>query len=121
MENSQTMRLVPGSSVKVTSKRVKSTCAWAPGGVSKRSSNAGTGAGRSSWTARLTPGVDGDGLRRNHAPLTDPSQDATASQRGGAGSGFHPAMVRAHARAFALSVTPGNRRRNSIAADSSLS
>jgi hypothetical protein len=35
------------------------------------------------------------------------------------GGGVHPAIVRAQARAFALSVTPGNRRRNSIAADNS--
>ena len=39
--------------------------------------------------------------------------------RGCSGSGVHPAMVRAQARAFALSTIPGNRRRNSIAADSS--
>jgi hypothetical protein len=36
-----------------------------------------------------------------------------------AGSGVHPAIVRAHARAFALSVIPGKRRRSSIAADNS--
>jgi hypothetical protein len=35
------------------------------------------------------------------------------------GSGVHPAMLRACARAFALSVIPENRRRNSVAADSS--
>ena len=35
------------------------------------------------------------------------------------GNGFQPAMLRAHARASVLSVIPGNRRRNSIAADSS--
>jgi hypothetical protein len=35
------------------------------------------------------------------------------------GSGIHPAMVLAHARAFVLSLSPGNRRRNSIAADNS--
>jgi hypothetical protein len=34
-----------------------------------------------------------------------------------AGSGFQPAMVRAQSRAFALSVTPGNRRCNSTPAD----
>jgi hypothetical protein len=39
--------------------------------------------------------------------------------RGGTGSGFQLAMVRTHARASALSITPGNNRRNSIAADSS--
>jgi hypothetical protein len=38
---------------------------------------------------------------------------------GSTGCGVHPTIVRAHARAFALSVIPGNRRRNSIAADSS--
>jgi hypothetical protein len=32
-----------------------------------------------------------------------------------AGSGFQPAMVRAQARASALSVTPGNRRRSQLA------
>jgi hypothetical protein len=35
------------------------------------------------------------------------------------GSGIHPAMVLAHARASVLSMSPGNRRRNSITADSS--
>ena len=39
--------------------------------------------------------------------------------RGWTGTGVHPAMLRAHARAFALSVTLGNRRRSSIAADNS--
>ena len=38
------------------------------------------------------------------------------TETGVAGSGVHPAMDRAHARAFALSVIPGNRRRNSMAA-----
>ena len=41
------------------------------------------------------------------------------TEHGGFGSGVHPVMVRAHARAFALSVIPGNRRRNSMAADTS--
>ena len=36
--NSQTTRLVPGSSVKSITKRAKSTWAWTPGGVSKRTS-----------------------------------------------------------------------------------
>jgi hypothetical protein len=35
------------------------------------------------------------------------------------GSGFHPAMVRAHARASASSVTLGNSRRSSTAAANS--
>ena len=39
--------------------------------------------------------------------------------RPGEGRGFQPAMVRAHARACVLSVTPGKRRRNSTAADNS--
>jgi hypothetical protein len=39
--------------------------------------------------------------------------------RVGAGSGVQPAIVRAQIRAFSLSAMPGNRRRNSIAADSS--
>jgi hypothetical protein len=34
-------------------------------------------------------------------------------------SGIHPAMLRAYARAFVLSVIPGNRRRSPIAADNS--
>src|SRR5208337_4630877 len=41
------------------------------------------------------------------------------TEHGGAGGGFHPAMVRAQARTFALSVIPGNRRRSSMAADNS--
>lgn len=48
------MRLARGSSVKVTSKRAKSTCAYAPGAVSKRTSNGRTGSGRIAYTARLT-------------------------------------------------------------------
>src|ERR1700722_18058789 len=39
--------------------------------------------------------------------------------RTGTAGGFRPAIVRAHRRAFALSVTPGNSRRSSTAADSS--
>jgi hypothetical protein len=39
--------------------------------------------------------------------------------RGFGGSGCHPAMVRAQARALALSLTPENSRRSSMAADSS--
>jgi hypothetical protein len=38
---------------------------------------------------------------------------------GRSGSGFQPAMVRAHSRACALSVMPGNRRRSSMAAEKS--
>jgi hypothetical protein len=38
---------------------------------------------------------------------------------GRGGSGFHAAMTRAISRACRLSVIPGNRRRNSIAADNS--
>lgn len=38
---------------------------------------------------------------------------------GRSGSGFQPAMVRAHARACALSVMPGNSRRSSTAAANS--
>jgi hypothetical protein len=41
----------------------------------------------------------------------------TVSSR--SGGGVHPAMVLAQARALALSPRPGNRRRSSIAADSS--
>jgi hypothetical protein len=39
--------------------------------------------------------------------------------RNGAGGGCQPAMVRAQARACVVSVTAGNNRRNSTAADSS--
>jgi hypothetical protein len=39
--------------------------------------------------------------------------------RGFTGSGFQPAMVRAHFRASASSVTPGNNRRSSTAAANS--
>src|SRR5271166_4563993 len=35
------------------------------------------------------------------------------------GGGFQPAMVRAHSRASAVSVMPGNSRRSSTAADNS--
>jgi hypothetical protein len=38
----------------------------------------------------------------------------------GMGRGFQPAMARSYSSAFAVSVIPGNRRRNSMAADSSL-
>ena len=41
------------------------------------------------------------------------------TSRGFTGSGFQPAMIRAQSRACALSVTPGNKRRSSTAADSS--
>jgi len=47
------------------------------------------------------------------------SEGRRVTRRKGAGSGFHAAMFRAHSRACALSVTPGNRRRSSTAADSS--
>ena len=39
------------------------------------------------------------------------------TEHGGFGGSVQPAIVRAQARAFALSVTPGNRRRSSMAAD----
>ena len=39
IENSQTMRSVPGSSVNSVRKWAKSTWAWRPGGVSNRRSN----------------------------------------------------------------------------------
>jgi hypothetical protein len=41
------------------------------------------------------------------------------TERVGAGSFVQPAIVRAQIRAFSLSAMPGNRRRNSITADSS--
>ncbi len=46
MENSQTIRSVSGSSVKVVLKKAKSTWPSLPGGVSNRRSKDGTGAGR---------------------------------------------------------------------------
>ena len=58
------------------------------------------------------------------APAAGPRQ-RTRRSRGGLGirftgrSGFQPAMVRAHSRACALSVMPGNRRRSSTAAANS--
>ena len=54
MENSQTMRVTPGSSVNSTSKRARSTWACSPGGVSKRTSKGLTGSGLMSRTARFT-------------------------------------------------------------------
>jgi hypothetical protein len=47
------------------------------------------------------------------------SRVAVAGVRGGWAGGVHSAMVLAHCRALSLSVIPGNRRRTSIAADSS--
>jgi hypothetical protein len=38
---------------------------------------------------------------------------------GAAGSGVHPAIFRAHFRALAMSLMPENRRRSSMAAESS--
>jgi hypothetical protein len=45
--------------------------------------------------------------------------ECSLTARGVAVSGFQAAMVRAHSRACTLSVTPGNSRRNSTAADNS--
>jgi hypothetical protein len=46
-----------------------------------------------------------------------PAVARRATRFGGDGRGFHPAIVRTHSCALALSVKPGNRRRNSAAAD----
>lgn len=46
MENSQTFRTTPGSSVNSTVNSAKSICAWRPGGVSKRRSKGFGAAGR---------------------------------------------------------------------------
>jgi hypothetical protein len=54
MENSQIMRVTPGSSVNATSKRARSTWACPPGGVSKRTSKGVMGSGRMPRTARFT-------------------------------------------------------------------
>jgi hypothetical protein len=59
---------------------------------------------------------------RPNAAHTSPRSGRPCSRvtgNAGTGHGFHPAMARACARAFALSVMPGNSRRTSIAADSS--
>ena len=53
-ENSQTIRITPGSSSNTTLKWAKSTCACSPGGVSKRTSNAGHGVGCSSRSKSVT-------------------------------------------------------------------
>jgi hypothetical protein len=45
--------------------------------------------------------------------------DSRVTRRKGTGSGFQPAMVRAHSRATSVSVIPGNSRRNSTAAENS--
>jgi hypothetical protein len=52
-------------------------------------------------------------------PYLSPPERSRFTGHGGSGSDVHPAMVRAQARASALSVIPANRRRNSIAADTS--
>ena len=41
-------------------------------------------------------------------PISPPAGAIAGTIRGFAGSGFQPAMVRAQARAYAESVTPGN-------------
>jgi hypothetical protein len=46
IENNQMIRSTPGLSVKTVPKWAKSTCAWRPGEVSKRTSNDDTSLGR---------------------------------------------------------------------------
>ena len=70
------------------------------------------------YLAGSAAGVSGAGGEWN-SPRLSPRGCSRITEHGGDGSGFHPAMVRTCARAFALSVIPGNRRRSSIAADSS--
>ena len=53
------------------------------------------------------------------SPRQSTRRNRGARFTGRSGSGFQPAMVRAHFRACALSVMPGNRWRSSTAADSS--
>ena len=53
-ENSQMIRSTPGSSVNTVRKSAKSTCAWRPGGVSKRTSNAVGSLGRASRRKSFT-------------------------------------------------------------------
>src|SRR4051812_33331080 len=64
--------------------------------------------------------------RRDDVGATAPATDQDRRLRGrcgvlgtGAGSGVQPAIVRAHSRALALSVMPGNSRHSSTAADNS--
>jgi hypothetical protein len=45
MPNNQTRCCTPGSSSNSMAKWAKSTCAWRPAGVSKRTSNGATGGG----------------------------------------------------------------------------
>ena len=76
---------------------------------------------RHTWMAGLSRGCrlggsrgDAPGGSVNPAPTAVPVSAAVA-----AASGFHPAMVRAHALACSLSVMPGNSRRSSTAPASS--
>jgi hypothetical protein len=71
------------------------------------------GGGASLTTA--TGGVAAVGLTERPVYRLLPG-DSRVTRRKGTGSGFQPAMVRAHARACALSATPGNSRRSSMAA-----
>ncbi len=59
------------------------------------------------------------GSRSGGSPAMRAGWDAASSRFWAGRVVVHPEMVLAHARAFALSMTPRNRRRNSIAADSS--
>jgi hypothetical protein len=56
---------------------------------------------------------------RPQGGISLPCRNAVTYGRTGTGDGFHPAIVRAWARVFALSVTPENKRRTpQMAADS---
>jgi hypothetical protein len=66
------------------------------------------------YLAGAVSGVPGDGEVR-----LVPLGRSRITGHGGGGNGFHPAIVLTCARTFALSVIPGNRGRNSIAADNS--
>ena len=59
--------------------------------------------------------TQGSGLGYHAFPARTPSHNLGR----GWGSGVQPAIARAQSRALALSMMPGNRRRNSMAADSS--
>jgi hypothetical protein len=73
---------------------------------------------RTNCLADSVVGVSGTVGEWNSLWLATPGR-SRVTEDGGAGRGFQPAIVRTCARAFALSVIPGNRRRSSIAAESS--
>ena len=120
-------------------------CTHAPLGLQDRSSmvrrricraDAGGRRGEPDRSRARSPGGDASGLPGDEFPRCLPSlsrecrnqADGAVSRllgrprgtgRSGTGRGFQPAMVRAQARACAVSVTAGNSRRSSTAAENS--